>query len=196
MADEGEKGWLVNQLVLDSRQLLHRYKKMYDYLDQSQTGRSKSFVDLLMAYECILKAVLINFDECDEMSKLHQKIKDDYRHNVNKMVRNLSEEVPENLKNRHPNELNKIYCKVKFLNVDLRYSIESYWLRDAHEDLFYNTVSNHSWMEEFHLLVKDYIEWFDSKRNEDCINSGACFSTYDEMSEEDLSKIPYNPYRK
>ena len=177
------KNWIVSQLILDSQQLLKRYRVMFDEFDAFQVGRSKSFVDLLMAYETILKAILIDSDVSSNDRELHNLMKH-YGHNVNNMVNKLPKNVPQSLKNRHPCELTEAYFRV-----DLRYAIESYWFRDAYEQSYYSTVSDYDWMDALESLVDDYIGLFSNSKNApDSISS-------DPLSLEELNKVEYNPYR-
>lgn len=176
------KEWIANQLILDSQQLLMRYRTMREEFERFQTARSKSFVDLLMAYETILKAILIHSDESDCDQDLHDKLKR-WRHNVNRMVAALPDFVPEALKNKHPNELTESYFRV-----DLRYGIESYWFRDAHEQSFYETVSSSDWMNALESLIAEYQEWFTNR-----LNSGECVVS-SEISIDALRTPEYNPY--
>lgn len=182
-----EKEWLTAMLVQDASELLRRYGLLVDEFEDSHNGRSKLFVDLLMAYECILKAIITHFDSEMDVRKLHKRLRV-YGHNVVKMKDMLPAEVPNSLKLRHPKELSDAFLK-KCLRVDLRYAIESYWFREANEEEYYATVSSYRWITEFARLIDDLICWSrNSVLAEPKIVSGSSLTL------EELLKTSYNPY--
>lgn len=180
--------WMVKQYRIDCEQLLLRYDLTEESFDCIQTSRSKLFIDLYMAYECILKSIIVYFFYLEDIERAHRKIKS-FGHKINILVASLPDNVPSSLKSRHPKELSDFE---ELLKVDLRYGIESYWMHDIHEELFYETISCSDWRESLSQLIKDYLCWFDKALERPI--SGSFLSEQEPI--ESLMEVEYNPYRK
>ncbi len=145
---------IANSFFLDATDLLTRYRLTAEYFSVVKSRRVKLFIDLRLAYECILKAHLAYFDEQTSDRKMLIRKVELFRHNVEKLLGDITPFLSEHLVQRGQ-LLNK---ELALLPISLRYYLDVCDFIEAQNDHFYATVGRDSWMEEFAEFVRVLID--------------------------------------
>src|SRR5438105_15396065 len=91
---------IANSFFLDATDLLTRYRLTTEYFSAIKSRRVKLFVDLRLAYECILKAYLAYFDEHASDRKILIRKVESFRHDVERLLDDIIPFLPERLGQR------------------------------------------------------------------------------------------------
>lgn len=152
------KHQLAEYFLTDSKDFLSRYIQ----LEESATHiglRTKLVVELMFSLECALKSLFIletNLSEEDA----YKKITKGFSHNIEKIVRNLTEESKVIF-----NE--KITIDYQHYKVYQRYIFESEMaFREEFGTLgenYYNTINSPLWRKTFYDQIQSFIEYVESK---------------------------------
>lgn len=140
---------IANSFFLDARDLLTRYRLTSEYFSAIKSRRVKLFVDLRLAYECILKAHLAYFDEQSSDRKMLIRKVESFRHDVGRLLGDIIPFLPEHLGLRGQ-LLNK---ELALLPISLRYYLDVCDFLEAKNDHYYVTIGRDSWMEGFAEFV-------------------------------------------
>lgn len=148
---------LAHHFYLDALDLRSRHFAHWESQPR-KSSRVKSFIDLLMALECILKAQLIMGKRDIPLSQVYLDIKK-YGHNIEKMSQAADTVFPMLVHARAKRQFRKF-------KVSLRYSV------DAHQCFFpfpeqsskkildySSTLGNTTWMNESRAIVSELVEW-------------------------------------
>lgn len=143
----------------DATDLLTRYRLTTKYFSGIKSRRVKLFIDLRLAYECILKAHLAYFDEeSSDRKSLIRKV-ESFRHDVGKLLGHIIPCLSEHLVQRGQ-LLNK---ELALLPISLRYYLDVCDFLEAKNDHYYATIGKDSWMEGFAEFVRVLIDQMDKK---------------------------------
>lgn len=152
------KKQLAEYFLTDSRDFLTRYIQ----LEESATHiglRTKLVVELMFSLECALKSLFIletNLSEKDA----YKKIKREFRHDIEKIVANLSEESERKFRE-------KVTIDFQYYKVYQRYIFESEMaFREEFGTLghkYYDTINSHLWRKSFYDQIKSFIEYVETK---------------------------------
>ncbi len=115
-----------------------------------KSRRMKCFIDLRMAMESALKAVVAYYchaNLCGE--KLVKKV-ENYRHHIEKLIVKAHEHIPENLRQ----ETCELCKELSQLPVGLRYRLDVMDFKRNNEDLYYRTVGSDIWMTDTSKTIK------------------------------------------
>lgn len=140
---------IANSFFLDATDLLTRYRLTTEYFSAVKSRRVKLFVDLRLAYECILKAHLAYFDEQTSDRKMLVRKVESFRHDVERLLGDVIPFLSEHLVQRG-RLLNK---ELALLPISLRYYLDVCDFLEAKNDHYYATIGRDSWMEGFAEFV-------------------------------------------
>jgi hypothetical protein len=142
---------IANLFFQDSVDFLARYRLIVESFSVSKSRRVKLFIDLRMAYECILKAhvAYYNNTEIDSRELLIRKV-ESFRHNVVSLFEELVPHIAKDLVQIGQ----RFNSQLALLPVSLRYSLDVSDFVDARETYYYSTVGKDGWLEEFAEFVK------------------------------------------
>lgn len=151
------KRQLAEYFLTDSKDFLIRYSQLEE--SASHIGlRTKLVVELLFSLECALKSLFILETNLSE-KEAYKKIKD-CSHNIEKIVKNLTEESKYVF-----NE--KITIDYQNFKVYQRYIFESEMaFREEFGTLgqnYYNTINSHSWRKSLYHQIQSFIEYVETK---------------------------------
>jgi hypothetical protein len=149
------KAEIARAYLRDSIDFLFRFDLLLE--EYSKSKRMKCFVDLLMGFECALKAHIFLSDGDQAAEELYAQVRK-CGHNLTKLTR---------LAHFTPDE--KVYQKVEeqlgTFSVVLRYSLDSYesffpsgLSREEADYNYSETLANHRWLIEIRGLLNSLIE--------------------------------------
>ena len=143
----------------DSEDLLKRYNLTEEFFKNTKSKRMKLFVDLRIAYECVLKSIFVYFYETDadrkEISKAVLKMSHD--------LLKLESEVKKKLSPALQVEIDHFSNDLKQLPIGLRYRLDVMDFLDAREDLYRLTIGDDDWLSRYYELIKSLTEFVDRK---------------------------------
>jgi len=130
----------------DAADLIKRFRLVTKDPDSSfviiKSSRFKSFIDLRMATESILKAIVSLNVHSDLSGEKLVKRMEGYRHHLDKLMREAEPHIPPALL-----EFTKSYCsEISKLPVGLRYSLDGMSYLQAQEKHYYKTIGNDTWL--------------------------------------------------
>jgi hypothetical protein len=158
----------------DATDLLSRYTLTRDRFWSIKSRRLKLFVDLRIAYECILKAYVAYFaDSKTDRATLTSRI-EAFRHSVHRLRVAVLPNLPPGLAQKAAT----FDAELVQLPVALRYKLDGFDFLEAKEDLYYRTVGNDSWLMSFAECVQALVEDFDR-----VLQKHAGFVSIDELAE-------------
>lgn len=150
---------LAQHYYLDSLDLMFRFCTYWERQPR-RSSRVKSFIDLMMACECILKSMSLierqNLPILDAFSEVKK-----FRHNITKIAMDLG-------KRQHPKSDSIESARDVFgrFDVGLRYSIDSHTyffpisgVRLSGAPTYDETLGNGAWVSQACSLVEDLLEW-------------------------------------
>lgn len=149
-----ERVEIANSFFLDAIELLTRYRLTTEYFSAIKSRRVKLFVDLRLAYECILKAHLAYFDEQSSDRKMLIRKVESFRHDIERLLGDIIPFLSEHLVQRGQ-LLNK---ELALLPISLRYYLDVCDFLEAQNDHYYATIGRDSWMEGFAEFVRALID--------------------------------------
>jgi len=141
---------IANSFFLDATDLLARYRLTTKYFSAIKSRRVKLFVDLRLAYECILKAHLAYFDEQSSDRKMLIRKVELFRHDVERLLGDIIPFLSDCLAQRGQ-LLNK---ELALLPISLRYYLDVCDFLEAKNDLYYATIGRDCWMEGFAEFIR------------------------------------------
>jgi hypothetical protein len=167
----------------DACDLTRRYEITIDEWFAVKSKRVKCFIDLRIAYECILKAVIVYFAGEDDKKK-SIKLAESFGHRVN----SLEEEAGKYFTGEF--EVKLYSDALASLPVSLRYKLDTFDFIDANEEYYYKTIGSDRWMNNLCEYIKTITAWVDSLlQSHSKIISGS-------IPIEELLAVDYNKYRK
>ena len=150
---------IADSFFRDSMDFLVRYRLTRNLFSPIRSRRFKLFIDLRIAYECILKANLAYFAEDSDNRQLIIRRVESYRHDINRLFKDVSPFLSEDLvrKGQHLN------VKLSLLPVSLRYCLDGRDFFEAKEEDYFSSIGQDSWMEDFAKYVKTLLSMIDEK---------------------------------
>ena len=120
-----------------------------------KSRRMKCFIDLRMAMESVLKAVVTYYCYSDKQGeKLVKKI-ENYRHHIEKLIGKALEYLPEECRER-----TDALCKqMDSLPVGLRYRLDVMDFKINNEKLYSDTVGSDDWMKDTSETIKSIADF-------------------------------------
>lgn len=144
---------IAHLFLQDSVDLLARYRLTAEPFWALKSQRVKLFIDLRMAYECILKAHIAYSDtEIDSRELLIRKV-ESFSHNIGRLFKELVPHIAQDLLQRGQ----YLNGQLALLPVSLRYSLDVSDFVDAKEELYFSTIGKDCWLEEFSEFVEKLI---------------------------------------
>lgn len=148
---------LANHFFLDALDLVSRYRAHWDSQPR-QSSRIKSFIDLLMACECILKAQCLLGRGMMPPEEAYQEIRK-LGHDIGKLSDSAKTFFPMPAHERAKQQFHRF-------NVGLRYSVDAhhYFLPppsagQARANLYSATLGSTNWMKESEAIVEELVAW-------------------------------------
>lgn len=177
---------IANDFYWDCVDLYQRYKLSIDTLSTRKSGRLKCFIDLRIAYECIMKAGVVYYDKSKKDRKDLIQMVQSYKHNTDRLEKNVIQFLPEELRS----EIEFFSEGIKNLPISLRYRLDTMDYIDALENEYYKTVGQDDWMDHFAELVGNISEHIGN-----LLNSHSRIVSLGEVFEPgDLFKREFNKY--
>nr|WP_320015056.1 hypothetical protein [uncultured Desulfobacter sp.] len=177
---------IANHFFWDCFDLYQRYLLSIDKLYVRKSGRLKCFIDLRIAYECILKASVVYFETSDKSKKNLIKMVEKYSHHTDKLEKDVIQYLPDDLKT----EIEFFSKDIKKLPISLRYRLDTMDYIDALEEEYYKTVGQEHWLDRFAELVGNLNEYINTQLQ----SHSRVVSLYDVFEPGELLKQDYNKY--
>lgn len=136
-----------NHFFHDARDFYVRYKHCMEsdgplfYTPRSM--RTKSFIDLRMGIESVLKSLICYFENADRQGKTLINWIEKYGHDIAKMMRKIRPHLPEAFVTEYEGDI----FKMDDLPVGLRYRLDAWDFRDNREDYYCDTIGSDYWLE-------------------------------------------------
>ena len=179
-----------NHFYHDAIDLLARYSVCEasdsPELCSSKSRRMKCFIDLRMAMESALKAVVTYYCHSDKQGEKLVKKVENYRHHIEKLIAKALEHLPEEDRER----VNTLCKQLHNLPVGLRYRLDVIDFKRSNEKLYYDTVGSDDWMKSTSETIKSIADFIGSK-----LNRESRFLSGSELKEEYFAP-KYNKYSK
>lgn len=148
---------------------LARYRLTEGLFSSIKSRRFKLFIDLRIAYECSLKALIAYFAEDLNSRKLIIHRVESYRHDINRLFKDVSPFLSEDLVQKGQ----RVNVTLSLLPVSLRYYLDGRDFLEVKEEDYYSSIGQDSWMEDFAKYVKMLLGMIDEKlqANSDVVSS-------------------------
>jgi hypothetical protein len=138
----------------DSRDFINRFEICWSSESPAfyaiKSTRMKLFIDLRMAMESSLKAIVTFFNHSNIAGEILVKKIESYRHNIEKLVMNTSQFIPIELQE----EVTTLCNSLNNLPVGLRYKLDAMDFHRYKEELYYKTIGCDHWMEKTAETIK------------------------------------------
>lgn len=151
------KKQFAEYFITDSKDFLLRYCT----LEESATNiglKTKLVVELMFSLECALKSLFIIESHLTEKD-IYKKIKK-FSHNIDKIVKNLSEESV-NIFNK------KVTINYNIYEIFYRYNYESQMAFRSENgtlnEIFYEIINDPTWRKSFYGQIQNFIKYVESK---------------------------------
>jgi hypothetical protein len=168
----------------DTCDLVLRFDVTFQRFHPIKTRRFKCFIDLRLAYECILKAILAYQQPKDMEREALIRTVEKRGHNISALEAAVSSEATNFGLESWGSELDH-------LPIGLRYSLDGQDFRDMKEDLYYKTVGSDVWLHH----LRDYLVRVRDVVNEELKQYNGIVTIAD-IPTEKLLGGEYNKYRK
>lgn len=148
---------MADDFFTDGVDLIERYTCYFDQYDGIKSRRLKSFIDLRMALESLLKSAHALHGDQGRNRKVVIREVESFRHDILSLANAVRPYIPGELRS----ELWPFAERMKELPVGLRYALDGYDFIYAREELYYQTIGNDHWMDSFHKAIcnlKDEID--------------------------------------
>ena len=148
-----------NHFFHDARDFFIRYKHCMEsegplfYTPRSM--RTKSFIDLRMGVESILKSLICYFENADRQGKTLINWIEKYRHDIGKMVKKVRPHLPEDIVENYEEDI----LKMDGLPIGLRYRLDAWDFRDSREDYYSDTIGSDYWLNRIKEALSKLIEF-------------------------------------
>jgi hypothetical protein len=119
-----------------------------------RSRRAKSFVDLRMGIESVLKSLICYSSHNDRKDKTLINWIEGFGHNIKKMITKIESCNPEVLGGIEKSNFLKIDC----LPVGLRYRLDAWSFEDNKIDIYDETIGSNVWLGEVEQSLKTLIE--------------------------------------
>lgn len=177
---------VANDFFHDCIDLLQRYRMIIDHFSGIRSKRLKTFIDLRIAAECLLKSYVAYFklselDRGDVIKKIET-----YGHKITSMA----VEAEGFADHQNWASFSPYVAKLDILPVGLRYRLDVFDFREVNEVLYYETVGNDAWLYGLH----DSLKALSDDMNQH-LNSHSCVVSVEELWEE-LITPRHNKYAK
>lgn len=148
---------VAQDYYLDALDLHSRFRAHWEEQTR-KSSRVKSFIDLLMACECMLKSQCIMERKSLPIAEAYAEVKA-LGHNIDKLSRSIKHQ---------PTALiyTKARCHFSPFHVRLRYSVDAneYFfpilgVQSSGRPTYSETLGNSAWMEAAEDVVKELLEW-------------------------------------
>lgn len=152
------KKQLAEYFLTDSRDYLSRYIELEEIATHIGL-RTKLIVELMFSLECALKSLFILETNLSE-KEAYKKIKKEFSHNIEKIVRSLTGEskVIFNEKIRIEYQHYKVYQRYIFES-EMAFREEIGTLGKT----YYDTINNHLWRKSFYEQIQSFIAYVESR---------------------------------
>lgn len=147
----------------------------------------KSFVDLRLAFECVLKAWIAFRQPYSCGGKALVDRVQNYKHSLHR----LFTVACKLWKIAEPIELKQLVIDCNQLEVGLRYALDAYHFREADDALYYRTIGSDQWMRKLQESIEDL--W---KRINAMLIKRSKVVTIDGIIDDYLESEHYNKYSK
>jgi hypothetical protein len=142
--------YVANDFYHDCVDLLQRYKLTIDQFYSVRSKRLKTFIDLRIASECVLKAYIAYFSLKDlDRETVINKV-ESYKHHIGRMA----EEVVKYVTGENWTRFLPFVQQLDALPVGLRYRIDVFDFRKIKEEFYYQTVGSDDWLNNLHDALK------------------------------------------
>lgn len=133
---------VANHFFTDASDLLLRFELTRNDFFVSHSRQAKLYVDLRIAYECALKAVVaLSLDDSLSVEEI-QKGVEGFGHQIERLELSAFPSLSASYDPLGP--------QIDRLPVSLRYRIDGWEFRDAKEELFFATVRSEPWIDSLH----------------------------------------------
>lgn len=171
----------------DSVDLLKRYELCIttEYPDFSalKSRRMKCFIDLRMALESALKAVVAYYHLPHLGGEKLVKKVESFRHHLDKLLPKTVGHLPEEVRN----ETSSLCEELNQLPVGLRYRLDVFDFIGNHENLYYSTIGSDTWLSNTAKTIWKISKYIgDELSNESRLLSAA--DVFEEMREPRFEK--------
>lgn len=150
---------ITDSFFRDSMDFLARYRLTEGLFSSIKSRRFKLFIDLRIAYECGLKALIAYFAEDLHSRLLIIRRVESCRHDINRLFKDVSPFLSQDLVQRGQH----LNVKLSLLPVALRYYLDGRDFLEVKEEDYYSSIGQDSWMEDFAEYVKTLLNMIDEK---------------------------------
>lgn len=177
---------VANDFFHDCLDFLHRYRLTGDAFYAIKSKRLKLFLDLRMAVECVLKAV-IAYHLAPETSRdsVIRRV-ESFSHKIFELADNAKTHIEPEIHGR----LAPFIKPLDSLPVGLRYRLDGGDFRELNEEFYYATVGSDEWLGRLYCAVNLVADSLNVKLQND-----SRIISVDELLEE-LPKPVHNKYAK
>jgi hypothetical protein len=141
--------YIAGNFYTDAEDLLNRYSAYFERHFGIKSRRFKSFVDLRMALESLLKSVCALYGDHARDRKDVVRDVESYGHSIPKLLRAAEVSISPSL----VKELRPFVKQIDDLPIGLRYALDGYDFLSAKHELYYATIGDDSWMYSLHALL-------------------------------------------
>lgn len=139
---------VTGRYCLDCSDLLRRYDVMEEsWLVASKPRRLKCFIDLRMAYECVLKSAVAYTQPDGSSRQAVIASATSHSHKIADLLGAIAPDYAEQL------GLADKWNVLDDLPVGLRYALDAYDFIDEREGIYYQTIGNDWWMDDLRTYV-------------------------------------------
>lgn len=148
-----------NHFFHDAQDFFIRYKHCMEsegplfYTPRSM--RTKSFIDLRMGIESVLKSLICYFESSDRQGKTLINWIEKYGHNIGKMVRKVRPHLPEDIVKDYEDDI----LKMNGLPVGLRYRLDAWDFRGNSDDYYNETIGCDYWLKKIQEALSKLIDF-------------------------------------
>lgn len=119
-----------------------------------RSRRLKTFIDLRMGIESILKALVAYHEHNDRKGKTIINWIEKFGHNIDKLLNKVQPHIPEDIFNEYYDHFKELTS----LPVGLRYRIDAWDFHGNQEELYYRTIGSDDWLNHIHKGLLKLIE--------------------------------------
>ena len=149
----------ANDFLHDCLDFLHRYRLTVNAFYAVRSKRWKLFIDLRMATECALKAVIaLHLPAVTGREQVIRQV-ESYGHKIEK----LADQTKPNMTENELEAISPFIKELEKLSVGLRYRLDGSDFFKLNEEIYYDTVGSDGWLDRLYDAVQLVAESIDEK---------------------------------